>query len=235
MIAEKLAHVAPALILNAHVGGAQYFALSRPRAKQLIAEMMDNLPDLRPPTAPEAVNDNVPALIPEVLAELPRPVRPYGGTTAIFTLDAEHRAPFTHGFDSYLAVTVNALTGYGALTWLVSPDTRLPVAPELADQIWLSDNPSPPASDPHVFADPCLPSYHHPRSTLPAAQIRAAVQEFCREATGHRPSCIEWAPGDLTGQRPDAPRPKNHSSSRCEDPWCEHNCGLPHPSPEPAR
>ncbi|MER7735969.1 Imm1 family immunity protein [Streptomyces erythrochromogenes] len=37
-------------------------------------------------------------------------------------------------------------------------------------------------------------------STLPLAQIRAALEEFCRKGTGGRPECISWVKGEINGE-----------------------------------
>jgi hypothetical protein len=86
--------------------------------------------------------------------------------------------------------------------------------------VWISNNPAPPVVDPGVIADPGLPRYHQPRSTLPVARVRAAVKEFCRTGTGHRPSRVDWAMGHLGGRRLDTPVREEHIA-RCADPWCE--------------
>ncbi|MET7749740.1 Imm1 family immunity protein [Micromonospora sp. NPDC005367] len=39
------------------------------------------------------------------------------------------------------------------------------------------------------------------RSVLPLAQVRAAVEEFCRTGTGDRPECIRWVRGEINGER----------------------------------
>jgi hypothetical protein len=85
-------------------------------------------------------------------------------------------------------------TGYGALIWqATSPDPE-PGVP--AHQRWLSSNPEPPDFDPRVVADPYAPFFHDPDTTLPAARIREALEEYCRTGTGDRPKCIEWVPRD---------------------------------------
>lgn len=75
--------------------------------------------------------------------------------------------------------------------------------PEIDDYVWVSDNPAPPDFDPRVVSDPCVPYFYHPRSTLPAAQIRAAVEEFCRTGTGERPERVHWVRGEANGNRLD--------------------------------
>ncbi|MFF1441319.1 Imm1 family immunity protein [Streptomyces sp. NPDC058295] len=78
------------------------------------------------------------------------------------------------------------------------------------------------------MADPGYPRFHHPRSTVPIARIRAAVEEYCRAGTGHRPTCVDWTPGDLAGRRLDTPIDEDFIT-RCEDPWCEIS-GSEHPA-----
>jgi len=63
----------------------------------------------------------------------------------------------------------------------------------------VSDNPAPPSFDPLVVSDPCSPLSFDPHSTLPAAQIRAAMEEFSRTGTGERPRCVRWAHGEPGG------------------------------------
>jgi hypothetical protein len=46
------------------------------------------------------------------------------------------------------------------------------------------------------LSDPGFSRYHDPRSTLPIAHIRAAVEEFCRTGTGARPECVHWVHGE---------------------------------------
>jgi immunity protein Imm1 of predicted polymorphic toxin system len=84
--------------------------------------------------------------------------------------------------DNYLVVSVNRSTGYGALIWYVTKD--FPQQDGVYGQIWISDNPRPPDFDPRVVSDPGEPAYHDPRSAIPVADVRAALEEFCR--TGHR-------------------------------------------------
>ncbi|MER5470066.1 Imm1 family immunity protein [Streptomyces sp. NPDC002685] len=152
----------------------------------------------------------------------PKPNWPYSNTTAEFTF--AHRRQKTAAaaphFDSYLHAAVNARTGYGALKWCLTQDSAIVMDAAIADRVWLSDNPAPPDLDPDVIADPGFPLSHHPRSTLPITRARAAVEEYCRTGTGHRPTCIDWTPGDLAGRRLDMPIERDFSNY-CEDPWCE--------------
>ncbi|MGW5413018.1 Imm1 family immunity protein [Actinomadura geliboluensis] len=212
------------LILNASMGQSRYFNMSWPLAERLLDEVAENRPDIGLPE-PEPIGDgSVPAHILAATVDLTAATLPYGGTQASFTLHAPHRGPRWDRCDSILDVTINARTGYGAVRWMVCADTVVPIDPEIAQHLWLSDNPDPPRTDPSVFADPWLPSYHHPNSTLPVAQIRAAVAEFCHARTGQRPACIDWTPGEWAGHRPDMPRLVRTAVDPvdpvgCEDPW----------------
>jgi hypothetical protein len=116
--------------------------------------------------------------------------------------------------DNYLTVAVNAGTGYGGLTWFVTARRTAAVAAAIADYVWVTaaiadyvwvtDNPSPPAFDPRVVSDPCYPAFYHPRSAVPAARIRVALEEFCRTGTGARPESVAWVRGEPGGRRLDA-------------------------------
>ncbi|GAA2580535.1 hypothetical protein GCM10010435_67300 [Winogradskya consettensis] len=115
----------------------------------------------------------------------------------------------------YLRVAVNNATGYGGLIWTL--DAADPRHGGIFDHCWISDNPAPPASDPRVIADPGLPRFHDPRSTLRSGHIRAAVEEFCRSEAGERPESVRWTLGDLDGRRHDVPQ--DPGSSEVDDPW----------------
>jgi hypothetical protein len=202
------------LILNVFAHGRWHRPASWPETEQLIAEVVENVPGPTPRTVPERMT----AGLLEVLASLPEANRPYGGSTAEFTF-ANRRPGWA--FDSYLRVAVNARTGHGALTWMLVEGSTVVADPCVANHVWLSDNPVPPAADPYVIADPGLPRYHHPRSTLPVERVRAAVEEFCRDGTGHRPTCVDWTLGEMSGQRLDTPALDDEPSPQCQDPWCE--------------
>lgn len=103
--------------------------------------------------------------------------------------------------DNFLYVAVNSSTGYGGLTWLVTRERARKSEYRTADHVWVSDNPAPPDFDPRVVADPGGPVFYDPRSALPASQIRAALEEFCRTGTGDRPECVSWVLGETTGGR----------------------------------
>jgi Immunity protein Imm1 len=116
---------------------------------------------------------------------------------------ARERRPDPYGEpwpDNWLAVTVNATTGYGGLTWCRPASTApQPTGDEIADYVWVIDNPSPPDFDPRVVSDPGVPYFYHPRSTLPVTLIRAALEEFCHTGTGDRPECVHWVHGHANG------------------------------------
>ncbi|MEQ4721484.1 Imm1 family immunity protein [Nonomuraea sp. B19D2] len=217
------------MILSAFMHGRVRYAESWPEMMRLVMEVVENLPDPESEPDPEPIPEALAASILEIIDSLPEPSWPAGGMTAEFAFIKQRQDPddLPHQFDNYLGISVNAATGYGALMWFVTDDTTLPVAPSIAEHVWVSDNPHPPAFDPHVFSDPGFPRYHYPRSTLPVAQIRAALEEFCRTGTGQRPECIDWTPGDLGGGRLDTPEPEERIMY-CEDPWCEM-AGTQHP------
>ncbi|GIM90889.1 Imm1 family immunity protein [Paractinoplanes toevensis] len=100
--------------------------------------------------------------------------------------------------DNYLQVGVNSFSGYGGLVWLGGGGC------------WVSDNPEPPGFDPFVLSNSGGPLSFHPESTLPVARIRAAVEEFCRAATGERPSGVRWVPGGMSGERDDLAGERHH-------------------------
>ncbi|MGW2892268.1 Imm1 family immunity protein [Streptomyces griseoruber] len=102
---------------------------------------------------------------------------------------------------NHLRVAVNTSTGYGALTWFVNERWPGYSTSKIADKIWISNNPTPPNFDPRVVADPGFPLFHDPFSTIPVSDVRRALEEFCKAATGDRPKCINWIPGDLFGTR----------------------------------
>ncbi|WP_165953620.1 Imm1 family immunity protein [Streptomyces sp. 8K308] len=195
--------------------------------ERLITELIENSPIPEPRPVAEAVPEHVATGLRAVLAGLPALDRPYGGVTAEFGFAARQPGAADHlgGFVSLLRVVVNARTGHGALTWLVPQGSTARLDPSVADQVWISDNPTPPSVDPEVVADPCVPRYHHRRSTLPVGLLRAAVTEFCRSRTGDRPGRVSWTAGDLGGRRLDTPTREEYVT-HCQDPWCEN--------PEPA-
>jgi hypothetical protein len=78
---------------------------------------------------------------------------------------------------------------------------RFPIKGGVWDWSWVTDNPHPPHTDPKVVADPHGIWYHDPRSTLPIAEIRPAVEEFCRAGTAERPESVPWAKAYSTGER----------------------------------
>ncbi|MGW4203710.1 Imm1 family immunity protein [Streptomyces sp. NPDC004726] len=128
-------------------------------------------------------------------------------------------------FDSCLQVSVNSLTGYGALRWLVPEGSEVQVDQDIARSAWISKNAEPSISDPKVVADFSNGRLFEPRCVLPVSDIRAAVEEFCELRTGQRPVVVCWDRDESDGYRfmqPDT-RPLY-----CEDPWCRIS-GTRHP------
>jgi hypothetical protein len=125
----------------------------------------------------------------------------FTGETAWFCFADRRQSDEDLAADSYLRVAVNRSTGYGALVWFVAASG--PRKGGIFDQVWISDNPEPPGFDPRVVSDPDLPLFFDPRSTLPVAQVRAAVEQFCRSGTGERPESAAWVPGQVNGHRLD--------------------------------
>lgn len=130
--------------------------------------------------------------------------RPYGaGEDAWFYLSENPVGRETVLHASSLRVAVNRNTGYGALIWFAAQGFER--SGGVYDHVWISDNPEPPEFDPRVVSDPCYPLFHDPSSTLPLAQVRNALEEFCRMRTGRRPECIAWTKGEANGRRLDRP------------------------------
>ncbi|MCM4081124.1 Imm1 family immunity protein [Paractinoplanes hotanensis] len=135
---------------------------------------------------------------------------PVNASTAFSFADRRHTAETRDWWlDNVLQVGVNPATGYGGLTWHVTP-ARADRSGDAKDAYcWVTDNPDPPETDPVVLSDPGAPVCYDRRSTLPIADIRAALEEFCRSGTGDRPQSVRWVRGDLNGERLDerqAPR-----------------------------
>jgi hypothetical protein len=171
------------VILEAFIHGEQRYAQTWPQMTELIDEVMTNLATEDPDS-------------PWIVA----------GEVASFMFVGRrradpHRPPWP---DNYLAVAVNTKTGYGALTWFVNEPRALVTDDEIASHVWVTDNPSPPSFDPRVVGDPGIPVFYHPTSTIPAAQIRTALEEFCRTGTGDRPGSVAWVHGEPSGRRLDA-------------------------------
>ena len=116
------------------------------------------------------------------------------GEVAVFAFADRRPAGDDAWPDATLTIAVNTTTGYGGLVWsgtVLDADTDTPI-----HQRWLSSNPQPPGFDPRVVMDPHIPMFHDPDTTLPAARIREALEEYCRTGTGERPQCIDWVPRD---------------------------------------
>ncbi|GHJ47277.1 hypothetical protein Cs7R123_46190 [Catellatospora sp. TT07R-123] len=119
---------------------------------------------------------------------------------------------------SFLRVSVNRSTQFGALIWFAEGEP-LRDSDGYGD-IWVSENPVPPSFDPRVVADPGFPTFHSPRSTIQVSEVENALLEFCRAGTGRRPQSIQWAEGDLAGRRADETR-SDVVDGICfvDDPW----------------
>ncbi|MET7395175.1 Imm1 family immunity protein [Dactylosporangium sp. NPDC005572] len=124
------------------------------------------------------------------------------GDVASFMISDKVHDHLTDVPDNLLLVAVNNDTGFGALIWCVR-ETH-PAPSKVRRHIWVSDNPSPPAFDPRVVADPGEGAFHDRRNVLPVAKVREVVEEFCRVGTGDRPESINWVCGGLDGVRLDA-------------------------------
>ncbi|MER7141366.1 Imm1 family immunity protein [Streptomyces sp. NPDC006682] len=99
---------------------------------------------------------------------------------------------------NYLYVTVNKSNGYGALRWWTD---RVPEGVDekhISHFIWTSGSSNPPEFDPELILDPPTPLYYPSEAAIPVAQVREALEEFCRKRTGERPACIPWLLLDQT-------------------------------------
>lgn len=165
------------MILNARIHGKYHYAESWPEKYDLISEVMENLRFER---------TDSPWVDPGEIAE--------------FMFATQRRTDSSDWWpDNHLQISVNSATGFGGLVWFAMRD-QVPEG-DIAEYIWISDNPSPPSFDPRVVADPGVPHFFDPRSAIPAEDVRAALEEFCKKGTGDRPECIHWVQGDLDGTR----------------------------------
>ncbi|MEV4252435.1 Imm1 family immunity protein [Spirillospora sp. NPDC049652] len=150
--------------------------------------------------------DEISALIDDVLKNLKSERLDLGylspGDSAVFMISDRYHTGDTELPNNFLQVSLNRSSGYGGLMWYV--DDKHPMRGGIFDSPWLSDNPHPPSFDPRVVANPGEPNFYDPRSTLPESDVRAALEEFCRNGNGYRPECIKWTEGDLNGRRRDA-------------------------------
>ncbi|MFB6826254.1 Imm1 family immunity protein [Streptomyces virginiae] len=188
------------LILNIFTNGQAYYAAEWSTTRKVLDELFGSFQEVEE-------YDAIPAS--------PR-------LTAGFTLsrNQENGIEAAQRFDSYLHVAVNNQTGYGALKWMLPPNSAVSVDTNIAEYVWISNNPTPPDDDPYVISDPDLGRCHDRLSTLPISVIRDVVEDFCRAGNGKRPSRIDWTPGDLSGKRHDSLRPEI-TAAHCDDPWCE--------------
>ncbi|MFG2823285.1 Imm1 family immunity protein [Kitasatospora sp. NPDC048365] len=169
------------------------------------------------PTRPEEISD----LTSEAFRSItPKEISPgvhSVGSQAWFTVgEPDSKSPRT-----YLRVTADERSGYGALSWWSSAQSG-----GMYDFFWLSDNPGPSCAGPQLIADPCSGECYEPASALPLALIRAAIEEYCASGTGERPTCIGWVTGEYDGTRHDGPRFKV---------WLDAFPREPDPNPEPIR
>lgn len=128
-----------------------------------------------------------------------------------------------------LTVATNSAASLGALMWISAIEVRGAMGS------WVSDARYPPEVDPLIVADPGRPTFHHPRSCIPIADIHKAVLEFCQKQDGSRPLSVSWAESAAeSGERIDlkvvwdgrswvAPTVRKSPGIRdriCNDPWC---------------
>ncbi|MFE3329823.1 Imm1 family immunity protein [Streptomyces sp. NPDC059176] len=99
---------------------------------------------------------------------------------------------------NYLYVSVNTRNGYGALKWWTSEVPEGASGEDISRFIWTSGNQNPPSFDPELIADPGTPRYYPREAAIPRAQVREALEEFCRARSGQRPECIPWLLLDQT-------------------------------------
>lgn len=144
--------------------------------------------------------DEIRKLISHVIAELeserPAAVGIDPGTTAsMHVFDVSNEADLPPYAENSLRIGVNRATGYGGLTWW---------GPELDGQpnepYWVTDNDSPPNSDPRVTSDQCFPLWYDRISTIAVEDVAKAMMEFC-SGKGARPATVKWARADASGQR----------------------------------
>ncbi|GAA2909864.1 hypothetical protein Acy02nite_89420 [Actinoplanes cyaneus] len=125
-----------------------------------------------------------------------------------------------HGYeektpDNFLCVSIDRGAGYGGLVWGMSQSG--PRRGGIYDSVWVSDNPVPPDYDPRIVSEPGCPVFFDRASVLPIAEIRAALEEFCRTDTGDRPECVAWVEGSVDGTRND--RSYEEGVLDFVDPW----------------
>lgn len=103
--------------------------------------------------------------------------------------------------NNILRVALGMDKDFGALTWYVTETYPREKDSAVFDEVWITDNPNPPAVDPRVLADPWASLFYAPESCLPVDAIKAAVEEFARIGTGARPESVKWVIGTFGGQR----------------------------------
>ncbi|MER8000336.1 Imm1 family immunity protein [Streptomyces sp. NPDC095613] len=187
------------MILTVFAGGTTYHAISEAALRRLIDELTRGGSDRESGVAGQSK----------------------GGVLAKFVLLAPHRDLMKSDryFDSYLQVSINPITRYGALRWLVLEGSEVRVDPDIMRSVWISENLEPSVSDQNVVADLGDGRLFEPCNTLPISDIRAAVEEFCELRNGRRPAAVCWDRGGS-----DAHHSLNVQAhvtpSYCQDPWC---------------
>ncbi|MFE1963257.1 Imm1 family immunity protein [Streptomyces sp. NPDC059479] len=91
-----------------------------------------------------------------------------------------------------LYVSVNTQDEYGALKWWTTQAPESETEKDVFKFVWTSMNPNPPSFDPLLVKDPGAGDCYPREAAIPVAQVREALEEFCRSRTGKRPECIEW-------------------------------------------
>ncbi|MFC7994032.1 Imm1 family immunity protein [Streptomyces pilosus] len=94
--------------------------------------------------------------------------------------------------DNCLYVSVNTRDSYGALRWWSTQAPTDEAEADVCQFVWTSVSSNPPSFDPLLVKDPGSGECYPRGAAIPIAQLREAVEEFCRNRTGKRPQCIEW-------------------------------------------
>ncbi|MFB7496357.1 Imm1 family immunity protein [Streptomyces sp. NPDC056161] len=110
----------------------------------------------------------------------------------------------TEDIDNVLSIGLDYDSGYGALIWHctdgVAEQIKTFASADVAEYVWVSWNPAPPAVDPQIVSDPWCPSFFNRVSAIPLSDVRSAVEAYYRESTGYRPSTLQWVKGNFTGE-----------------------------------
>jgi hypothetical protein len=106
--------------------------------------------------------------------------------------------------ENVLGVGIDYESGYGAVLWYCDGEMRENVATstssDVAENVWVSWNPSPPEVDPQVVSDPASPSYFNRISAIPLSVVGSVIEEYFRSGTGFRPAGLQWVKGHFTGE-----------------------------------